>query len=72
MLRDFVYFVRMDGATGQALTSSQGKARAPILFGLPTKMVADAAADILVRAKITPSGAGSFAVTVQQGSPSRY
>jgi glc operon protein GlcG len=40
---DLVAFERMDGATAQAVTSSQGKARAAVLFGVPTKEVQDAA-----------------------------
>lgn len=65
---DLVYFRRMDGATGQAVTSSQGKARAAIVFGLPTKAVADAAAaGIALSATITPSGGGAFALQIQQG-----
>src|SRR5215475_445011 len=39
---DLVYFERMDGASARAVTSSQGKARAALLFGLPTKDVQDA------------------------------
>ncbi len=65
---DLVFFQRMDGAISMAVTSSQGKARAAILFGMPTKAVADAAAaGTPLSAKITPSGAGSFAIAVQQG-----
>lgn len=65
---DLVYFVRMDGATGQAVTSSQGKARTAILFGMPSKAVADAgAAGTSLSATLTPSGAGAFALQIQQG-----
>lgn len=65
---DLVYFERMDGAISMAVTSSQGKARAAILFGMPTKVAADAAtAGTPLSAKITPSGAGTFAIAVQQG-----
>lgn len=65
---DLVYFRRMDGAAAVAVTSSQGKARAAILFGMPTKAVADAAAaGTPVSATITPSGAGAFALQIQQG-----
>ena len=39
---DLVYFERMDGASARAVTSSQGKARAALLFGKPTKEVQDA------------------------------
>lgn len=65
---DLVFFERMDGAISMAVTSSQGKARAAILFGMPTKAAADAAAaGTPLNAKIIPSGAGSFAIAVQQG-----
>ncbi|GLU51491.1 heme-binding protein [Dyadobacter frigoris] len=65
---DLVYFERMDGAISMAVTSSQGKARAAILFGIPTKTAAEAAAaGTALNAKITPSGAGSSAIAVQQG-----
>jgi glc operon protein GlcG len=57
---DLVAFERMDGATAQAVTSSQGKARAAILFGVPTKQVQDAAA------AGTPI---SVSVTMPQGGP---
>src|SRR5688572_28944398 len=39
---DLVAFTRLDGASARAVTSSQGKARASILFGKPTKEIADA------------------------------
>jgi glc operon protein GlcG len=65
---DLVYFHRMDGASSIAVTSSQGKARAAILFGLPTKEVADAvAAGTPVNAKLIPAGAGAFGLTIHQG-----
>lgn len=65
---DLVYFKRMDGATGQAVTSAQGKARAAIVFGQPTKAVADAAAaGTPLSATLTPAGAGALAITIQQG-----
>lgn len=65
---DLVNFIRMDGASARAVTSAQGKARAAILFGLPTKAAADAvAAGTPLSAKLTPSVAGSFPITVQQG-----
>src|SRR5579872_3797019 len=41
---DLVYFERMDGASARAVTSSQGKARAALMFGVPTKAVQDAMA----------------------------
>jgi glc operon protein GlcG len=65
---DLVYFRRMDGAAGQAVVTAQGKARAAILFGMPTKDVADAVtAGTKVTALITSSGAAAQQVTVQQG-----
>src|ERR1700680_4605227 len=39
---DLVYFERMDGASARAVTSSQGKARAALLLGVPTKEAQDA------------------------------
>lgn len=65
---DLVCFYRMDGAISIAVTSSQGKARAAILFGQPTKAVADAVADgKAISSTLTPSGAGTFAIAIQQG-----
>jgi glc operon protein GlcG len=64
---DLVYFVRMDGATGRAVTSSQGKARAALLFGMPSKDVADAvAADKPVSVTLTNPLPGAE-ITLQQG-----
>ena len=40
---DLVYFRRMDGAIAAGVTAAPGEARAAILFGVPTKQVADAA-----------------------------
>ncbi len=39
---DLVFFERMDTINAIPVTSSQGKAHAVLLFGLPTKQVADA------------------------------
>ena len=65
---DLVCFYRMDGAISIAVTSSQGKARTAILFGQPTKAVADAVGDgKAISSTLTPSGAGTFAIMVQQG-----
>ena len=41
---DLVYFERMDGASARAVTSSQGKARAALLLGVPTKEAQDSIA----------------------------
>ena len=50
------------------MTSAQGKARAAVLFGMPTKAVADAArAGSPVSANLTMPAAGAWELTVQQG-----
>ncbi len=66
---DLVYFERMDGATARAVASSQGKAHAAVLFGLPTKAVLDSiAAGKPVSANVTaPPAGGSLQLTVNQG-----
>ena len=65
---DLVCLRRMDGAGAQGVTSSQGKARAAILFGMPTKEMADlVAAGKPITATITPAGIGAGTPTVQQG-----
>ncbi len=65
---DLVYFHRMDGVTGQAVTSSQGKARVAILFGVPTGVVAQAgAAGTPLSLTLTPSGAAAQPLQIQQG-----
>lgn len=65
---DLVYFERMDGASARAVTSSQGKARAAILFGLPTKQVQDSiAAGKPLSATVTSPAAGAWEITTGQG-----
>ena len=65
---DLVYFERMDGAAPRAVTSAQGKARAAILFGMPTKAVQDmVAAGKPVSAVVTPPVAGAWEITAGQG-----
>ena len=65
---DLVYFERMDTAQPRAVTSSQGKARAALLFGMPTKAVRDAMdAGKPVGATLTPPVAGAWEITIQQG-----
>jgi glc operon protein GlcG len=65
---DLVYFERMDGASARAVTSSQGKARAALLFGLPTKDVQDAMnAGKPVSVTVTNPAAGAWEITVGQG-----
>ena len=66
---DLVYFERMDGSG--AVAASQGKARAAMLFGLPTKQVADAMAagkPLAVTLTKPPQGAQEFMV-LQGGLP---
>lgn len=68
---DLVYFRRMDGAASVAVTASQAKARAAILFGVPTKALQDAvAAGTPVSATVTPAAAtGAPIMAVQGGLP---
>ena len=66
---DLVYLQRMDGVSPRGVTTSQGKARAAVLFGLPTRQVREAAAaGQLVSATITLPAAGAWELTVQQGA----
>jgi glc operon protein GlcG len=65
---DLVYFERMDGAPARAVTSSQGKARAALLFGKPTKEVQEAiAAGKPIAVTITNPQAGAWELTPAQG-----
>jgi glc operon protein GlcG len=65
---NLVYFERMDGASARAVTSSQGKARAALLFGLPTKEVQDAMnAGKPISVTVTSPAAGAWELTVGQG-----
>ena len=65
---DLVLFQRMDGASARAVTSSHGKARAALLFGMPTKAIADAAAaGTPLTATITQPIAGAWELTPMQG-----
>jgi glc operon protein GlcG len=58
----------MDGASARAVTSSQGKARAALLFGLPTKEVQDAiAAGKPISTTVTSPAAGAWELTIGQG-----
>ena len=66
---DLVAFTRLDGASARAVTSSQGKARAAILFGVPTKQVADAmAANQPLSVTVTNPPAGAWEITPMQGA----
>jgi glc operon protein GlcG len=65
---DLVYFERMDGASARAVTSSQGKARAALLLGVPTKEAQDAmAAGKSVPVTLTAPPAGAWEITIGQG-----
>jgi glc operon protein GlcG len=68
---DLVYFRRMDGTAGIPVTASQAKARAAILFGVPTKSLQDAvAAGTPVSATVSPAAAtGAPIMAVQGGLP---
>ena len=65
---DVVFYERMDTAPSRAVTSAQGKARAALLFGLPTTQVADAMRGAKpISATLTPPVAGNWEITIQQG-----
>jgi len=65
---DLVYFERMDGASARAVTSSQGKARAALLLGVPTKEAQDAsAAGKPLSVTLTNPPAGAWEITIGQG-----
>jgi glc operon protein GlcG len=65
---DLVYFERMDGASARAVTSSEGKARAALLFGMPTKEVQEAIrAGKPLSATLTNPTGGAFELTPAQG-----
>jgi len=65
---DLVALERRDGATSRAVASAQGKARAAILFGVPTKAVADAiAAGTPLPVTVTPAAAAGASIVTNQG-----
>ena len=65
---DLVYFERMDGASARAVTSSQGKARAALLLGVPTKEAQDSiAAGKPLPVTLTAPPAGAWEITIGQG-----
>jgi glc operon protein GlcG len=67
---DLVASERIDGASTRGVTSSQAKARAALLFGLPTKQVQDAiAAGKPVQVSVTAAAASSELVINQGGLP---
>ena len=65
---DLVALSRLDGASSRAVASAQGKARAAILFGVPTKQVSDAiAAGTPLPVTLTPAGVGTSGIVTNQG-----
>jgi uncharacterized protein GlcG (DUF336 family)/mono/diheme cytochrome c family protein len=67
---DVVVFERMNGTERIPLATSEGKARAVLMFGIPTAMIADAQRDKKpVTATITPLpiGGGGGEITVMRG-----
>jgi glc operon protein GlcG len=65
---DLVLSIRLDGASDKAVTSCQGKARAALLFGMPTKQLQDAMAiGKTVEAKLTAPVSGAAELTLWQG-----
>jgi len=65
---DVVASERMDMAGAIALTSSQGKARTALLFGLPTSQVADAMrGGKPITATLNPPPMGGSGLAIQQG-----
>src|SRR6185295_1138323 len=65
---DLVYFERMDGASARAVTSSQGKARAALLLGVPTKAAQDSMnANKPISVTLTNPPAGAWDITIGQG-----
>ena len=65
---DLVAFERMDGASARAVTSSQGKARAALLLGVPTKEAQDSiAAGKPIPVTLTAPPAGAWELTIGQG-----
>jgi glc operon protein GlcG len=65
---DLVALSRLDGASSRAVVSAQGKARAAILFGVPTRQVSDAiAAGTPLPVTLTPAGAGTSGIVTNQG-----
>ena len=65
---DLVYSERMDGASARAVTSSQGKARAALLLGVPTKEAQDSiAAGKPLPVTLTAPPADAWELTIGQG-----
>lgn len=64
---DLVLSIRLEGTPDEAVTSSQGKARAALLFGMSTKQLQDAmAAGKTVEARLTAPVNGAAELTLMQ------
>jgi glc operon protein GlcG len=70
---DLVHFIRMDGVASRAVEASQGKARATLLFGVPTRAIGESiAAGQPISVRVTPTGTQGIPIwTVQGGLPIR-
>jgi glc operon protein GlcG len=65
---DLVATLRLDGASSQGVASSEGKARAALLFGVPTKQIQDAiAAGKPIQANVTTPPRGANELVINQG-----
>tara|TARA_R110000772_G_scaffold14417_2_gene41660 strand:- start:3639 stop:4136 length:498 start_codon:yes stop_codon:yes gene_type:complete len=66
---DLVLFTRKDGASARAVTSSQGKARASLMFGMPSREVQAAiASGEPLTARISAPPGGAWEITPFQGA----
>jgi glc operon protein GlcG len=68
---DLVHFIRMDGVASRAVEASQGKARATLLFGVPTRVLGESVASGKpVPVTVTPTATQNIPIwTVQGGLP---
>jgi glc operon protein GlcG len=65
---DLAMLNRLEGSRGVAVTSAEGKARAAILFGMPTGQIQEAmAANQPVSARVTLPPLGGFEITPVRG-----
>jgi len=65
---DLVFSQRLDGASSRGVQSAQGKARAALLFGVPTKQIRDAAdAGKSLPLTVNVVNNGAETMTINQG-----
>lgn len=65
---DLAMLNRLEGARGVAVTSAEGKARAAILFGMPTGQIQEAMANNQpISARVTLPPLGGFEITPVRG-----